>query len=65
MSTNAKRAIVSLIGGLGLIFLLIGAIGHVYSTTTGVIIMFGCWLVAGVLARFWGIKEEKSKKVKA
>ena len=61
MSVNAKRAIVALIGGLGFIFLLIGAIGHVYpTTTTGVIIMFGCWLIAGVLAKFWGLKKEKS-----
>jgi len=59
MSTNAKRAIVGLIGGLGFVFLLIGAIGHVYATTTGVIIMFVCWLIAGVLARFWGLKKEK------
>jgi len=61
MSTNAKRAIVGLIVGLGFVFLLLGAIGDVYPTTTGVIIMFGCWLVAGVLARFWGIKKEKSQ----
>ena len=61
MSTNAKRAIVALIGGLGLIFLLLGALGDVYPTTTGVIIMFGCWLVAGVLSKFWGLKKEKSE----
>ena len=60
MSTNAKRAIVGLIGGLGFIFLLLGAIGDVYPTTTGVIIMFGCCLVAGVLAKYWGLKKEKS-----
>jgi len=60
MSTNAKRAIVAFIGGLGFIFLLLGAIGHVYPTTTGVIIMFVCWLVAGVLAKYWGLKKEKS-----
>lgn len=59
MSTNAKRAVVALIGGLGFIFLLIGAIGHVYPTTTGVIIMFACWLVAGVLGKYWGLKKEK------
>jgi len=57
MSTNAKRAVVGLIGGLGLIFLLLGAIGDVYPTTTGVIIMFACWLVARVMARFWGLKK--------
>ncbi|MFC1904580.1 hypothetical protein ACFLXT_02315 [Chloroflexota bacterium] len=60
MSVNAKRAIVALVGGLGFIVLLVGAIGHVYPTTTGVIIMFVCWLVAGVLARFLGLKKEKS-----
>jgi hypothetical protein len=60
MSTNAKRAIVALIGGLGFIFLLLGAVGDVYPTSTGVIIMFACWLVAGVMAKFWGLKKEKS-----
>jgi len=59
MAINAKRAIVGLIGGLGFIFLLLGAIGDVYPTTTGVIIMFGCWLVAGVMASFWGLKKKK------
>ncbi len=61
MSTNAKRAIVALFGGLGFIFLLLGAIGDVYPTSTGVIIMFGCWLVCAVLAKFWGLKKEKSE----
>ena len=59
MSLNAKRAIVGLFGGLGLIFLLLGAIGDVYQTTTGVIIMFGCWVISGFLAKFWGLKKEK------
>lgn len=60
MSVNAKRAIVGLVGGLGLILLLVGALAHVYATTIGVILMFVCWLVAGVLARYWGLKKEKS-----
>jgi len=59
MSTNAKRAVISLLGGLGLIFLLLGAIGDVYPTTTGVIIMLGCWIVAGVMTSFWGLRKKK------
>ncbi|MFC2007933.1 hypothetical protein ACFLVB_05005 [Chloroflexota bacterium] len=60
MSVNAKRAIIGLFGGLGLIFLLLGAIGKIYPTTTGVIIMFGCWVIAGFLTTLWGLKKDKS-----
>jgi len=59
VSTNAKRAITGLIGGMGLILLLVGAVTHVYSTVIGVILMFACWLVAGVLARFWGLRRKR------
>ncbi|MFC1872509.1 hypothetical protein ACFLYV_02170 [Chloroflexota bacterium] len=60
MSLNAKRAIVSLIGGLGFIALLLGVLADVYSTTTGIILLFAFGLVAGVLGKYWGLKKEKS-----
>ena len=59
MSNNAKRAIVSMVGGLGLILLLLGVLAHLYSTSTGVILMISCWVVVGVLARWWGLKKGK------
>ena len=62
MSTNAKRAILALLGGLGLILLLIGAIAHVYDTSIGVILTLVCWIAAGVLGRLWGIKERKGRE---
>lgn len=62
MTKNAKKAIVGLVGGMGLILLLVGAIAHVYATVIGVILMFVCWLVAGVLAQFWGLRKGKSKE---
>ena len=65
MSVNAKRAIVGLLGGMGLVFLLIGALTHAYPTTTGVIIMFVCWIGSGTLARYWGLKKVKAKKEEA
>ncbi|MFC2071329.1 hypothetical protein ACFLUU_01230 [Chloroflexota bacterium] len=59
MSANAKRAIVYLLGGLGFISLLLGVIGNVYSTTTGIILMFVFGVIAGFLARYWGLKKGK------
>jgi len=51
-----------LVAGMGLILLLVGALAHVYATVIGVILMFVCWLVAGVLAQFWGLRKGKSKE---
>jgi len=62
MTENAKKAIVGLVAGMGLILLLVGALAHVYATVIGVILMFVCWLVAGVLAQFWGLRKGKSKE---
>lgn len=59
MSKNAKWAIVGLLGGIVFMFLLIGAMAHVYSTTAGVIIMLACWWMAGMLMRIWGFGKEK------
>jgi hypothetical protein len=55
MSPNAKRAIVKLLGGAGLIFLVIGATTAAYPTVAGVIIMLVCWLLAGVARSYWGM----------
>ena len=60
MSVRAKRAVVSVLGVLGLIMILLGALAHVYATTTGVIIAICCWAASGILARYWGTKEKKS-----
>ena len=65
MSQRAKRAYVSLLGLIGLIILLVGAMTHVYPTTIGVIIALACWIGSGILARYWGLKKEKSEKEKS
>ena len=49
MSKNAKVAIVSALGALGLIMLLLGVLAHIYPTTTGLIIAIALWVTSGIL----------------
>ena len=61
MSRNAKVAIVSALGALGLIMILLGALAHIYPTTTGIIIAIALWVASGILRKYWGLgKEEKA-----
>lgn len=47
MDKSKRKALGGLIFGIGLIFLLIGAMTQVYSTTTGVIIALAVWIIGG------------------
>ncbi len=60
MSRNAKVAIVRMLGGLGVIMILLGALAHVYATTTGVIIAIALWIACGILSRYWGLKKKET-----
>ena len=62
MSRNAKVAIVRTLGALGLIMILLGALAHIYPTTTGVLIAIGFWAASGILAGYWRLKKGKSEK---
>ena len=59
---NAKRAIVGALGGLGLVMILLGALAHIYPTTTGVIIAIALWITSGVLSKYWNLDKGKAKK---
>ena len=60
MSRNAKRAYVSLLGLIGLIILLVGLFTPAYGFIIGLIIAIAIWVGSGILARYWGLKKEKS-----
>lgn len=60
MSTRAKKAYVSLISLVGLVVLLVGLFTHVYNFMTGLIAAIVLWVGSGILARYWGVKKEKS-----
>ncbi len=53
MSDGTKRAIVGLIGGMGVILLLIGTMTAAYTTVVGLVLMLSCWFAIGVLRRYW------------
>ena len=62
MSRNAKVAIVSMLGVLGLIMILLGAMARVYPTTTGVIIAIALWAASGILGKYWQLNKDKSEE---
>jgi cytochrome c biogenesis protein ResB len=47
MEQSRRKAIGSLIFGIGFVAILIGALTDVYPTTTGVIIGLGVWIIGG------------------
>jgi len=62
MKHNHKQAILSLLGGIGLIVLLLGAMSDLYSVApTGVIAALAIWILTGALAIAWGMKKKKKK----
>ena len=59
MSPQAKRAYVSIVSLVGLAFLLVGIFTPL-AFTTGLIIAIVLWIGSGILAKYWGVKKEKS-----
>ena len=56
MSSNAKKALISLMGGAGFIVLIIG-FTDVYSFWVGVIGAFSIWIVTGAVSTLLGVKK--------
>jgi len=59
MSPRAKRAYVSIMGLVGLVSLLVGIFTPL-DFFIGLIIAIVLWIGSGILARYWGVKKEKS-----
>ncbi len=60
MSANAKKAYISLISLVGLIVLLVGLFTSAYDFIIGLIVAIVLWVSSGILAKYWGVKKEKS-----
>ena len=57
MKTKEKKAIVSLLGAIGLIILLIGIFTPM-NLILGLLIALIIWILTGVLAKYWGVKKK-------
>ncbi len=62
MSTNAKKALVSLLSALGVIALLVGIFTDALSFGVGLIIAIVFWIASGIVATMLGVKKEKPQK---
>jgi hypothetical protein len=57
MSPNAKKALISLMGGAGFIVFLIGIFTDAYNFWVGVIAAFVIWIVTGAASTWLGVKK--------
>ena len=60
MSRKAKRAYLGLLSLIALIILLVGLFFDVYDFMIGLVIAIAIWVGSGILARYWGVKKDKS-----
>ncbi|MFC1622573.1 hypothetical protein ACFL1Y_01075 [Patescibacteria group bacterium] len=62
MDKTKKKAISSIVFGIGLIALLIGAMTSLYDAKIGVLIMLGVWIIGGAIVLLvFGSKKEEPK----
>ena len=59
MSERAKKAYVSIVSLLGLLFILLGIFTPL-PFTVGLVVAIVLWVGSGILGRYWGVKKEKS-----
>ena len=58
MSQNAKKALITLLGGAGVIVLLIGIFTDAYGFWIGVIAAIAIWIVTGAVSTWIGVKKQ-------
>ncbi|MGB2762431.1 MAG: hypothetical protein WBC21_02720 [Minisyncoccales bacterium] len=56
---SKRKAIGGLVFGIGLIFLLVGAMTQVYSAVIGVLIALGIWIIGGAIVTLMFGSEKK------
>ena len=54
MSKNAKKALINLLGGAGVIVLLIGLFTDAYSFMVGLIAALAIWIITGAVSTWLG-----------
>ncbi|MFC1663311.1 head GIN domain-containing protein [Patescibacteria group bacterium] len=59
MTNDQKKALKSILGGLGVIAIIIGAVSNLYETTTGLIIALIIWIIGYPLLKMFGLHPEK------
>jgi hypothetical protein len=58
MKQNEKNAILSLLGGIGVILLLLGIFSKVYDFGTGLILAMIVWVITGAISAYLNVKKK-------
>ncbi len=58
MSPNAKRALITLLGGAGVVVLLIGLFTDAYGFWVGIIGAIAIWIVTGAVSTWLGTNQK-------
>lgn len=57
MKKNERAALLRLLGGLGLILILVGAMTDLYDVKYGVLAGVGLWILIGAISAYYGDKK--------
>lgn len=62
MKKNERAALFKLLGGLGLILILVGAMTDLYDVKYGVLAAVGLWILIGAVASYYGEDKKRSRR---
>jgi len=61
MKMREKKAIVKLLGGIGVIVLLIGLFTSMYEFLHGLVAAIAIWILTGAVEKYLGVEKKKKR----
>jgi len=62
MKRNERKALSSLLGGLGIILILVGAMSDLYDVKYGVLAAVSLWILLGTVSAYYSDDKKRSRR---